>query len=252
MAIPVIITVVTANIIPTKPASVFRMIKNSDRIIVSIVGVLFAAVTVYFAFPQTVSAFKALAGAPIASQLLKGKRQEPEDLGKLALSRENAVIWGENPAYLRELAWAYHDQVRGASPESRKRLLKVTRDTLLRELKSRPLDAVAWWRLGVVSAAIDGKPGAQSAIYVWRSVRVQPNAMGLMPVRLRAIAAHWWRFTPEQRRDVRPQFTVLWKKNPKAVIRIARNARLRGVIRGAMAIDPRALGEFEDALTGNS
>lgn len=252
MAIPVIITVATANIIPTEPAPVSTMIKSSERFFVSIVGVSFAVVIMYFAFPQTVSAFKALGGVPIASQLLKGKNQTPEDLRKLALSRVDAVVWGADPAHLRELAWAYHHQVRVAPPESRTRLLNATRDTLAMELKARPLNAIAWWRLGVVRAAIDGKPGTKSATYVWQSVRVQPNAMGLMPARLRAIAANWFRFTPAQRRDVRPQFTALWKKNPKAMIRLARNDGLRGTIRGALAIDPRALGEFEDALAGRS
>ena len=93
-----------------------------------------------------------------------------------------------------------------------------------------------------------GGTTARSATYQWHSVSVQPNAMKLIPLRLGAISDNWFCFEESQPRDVRVQFAVAWRRDPKTVIRIAENLRRRAVIRAALATEPRLLAAFEEAL----
>lgn len=224
------------------------MTKGSDRYSTFLVGLLFAVGIFYFALPQGISAFKALDGDRIANAVGSGEQLESDALRKLAVSRADALVWGENPVYARDLARAYHRLSRNAAPETRKSVRAAAHDASERELRARPLNAVAWWRLGVMRAELDGGTTARSASYLWQSVNVQPNAMNLIPLRLRAISDNWFRFDAVQRRDVRPQFAAAWRRDPKSVIRIAENPRRQAVIQAALATEPRLLGAFEEAL----
>ena len=208
----------------------------------------FAGILFYLAFPQAVAAYKALDGARIAGMVGKGVPQEPEDLRRLAVSRAEALAWGANPAYANDLAVAYHILSRKVAPQTRSSLLSSAHDASAAEIRMRPLNTRAWWRLGVTRAALDGRTTANSATYQWYSVRTQPHAMNLVPLRLRAISDNWFRFTPAQRRDVRPQFALAWRQDSKAVIRIAVSPRRQAVIRAGLATSPALLGAFEEAL----
>ena len=225
------------------------MIKGSDRYVIFLVGLLFAAGLAYLGFPRGVAAFKALDGVRIANAVAQGKPQEPEDLRRLAVSRAQSLVWGSNPAYANELAVAYRLLSREVPPETRKSLWEAAYTASETELRAQPLNAYAWWRLGVMRSALDGATTARSASFQWHSVRVQPHAMNLVPLRLRAISDNWFQFDAGQRRDVRPQFAIAWRQDPKAVIRIAANPRRQAVIRAGLAIDPRLLGAFESALS---
>jgi hypothetical protein len=224
------------------------MIKGSDRYAIFVVGLLFAVGIFYLALHQGISAFKALDGDRIANAMKKGAPEESEDLRKLAVSRADALVWGANPAYAGDLAVAYQVLSRQVSAGTRKSVRTAAHDASEAELRAGPLNAYAWWRLGVLRAALDGGTTARSASYQWRSVRVQPNAMTLMPARLSAISDNWFRFEVAQRREVRPQFAAAWERDSKAVLRLAKNSRRRAVIRGALAIYPAISGAFEEAL----
>lgn len=226
------------------------MIKGSDRYAIFVVGLLLAVGIFYLAVPQSLSALKAQDGVRTATALASGGQPESDDLRKLAVSRADALVWGENPAYARELAHTYHRLSRYAAPEARKSVRLAAHDASERELRARPLNAIAWWRLGVMRAALDDAATSRSASYLWQSVHVQRNAMNLIPLRLRAISDNWFRFDTAQRRDVRPQFAAAWRLDPEAVIRIAENPRRGAVIRAALATEPRLLGGFEKALPG--
>lgn len=224
------------------------MIRLLDRYRLFLAGLLVAAGVFYLAVPRSIAVFNALDGVQTANALVAGKYLLSEDLRKLAVSRAAALAWGENPVYTRDLARAYHRLSRRAPPGTRKSLQGAAHDISAREVRARPMNAVAWWRLGVMRAAIAGRPQAQSAAYLHRSILMQRNAMTLMPLRLRAVSDHWRQFDPAQRRDVRPQFAAAWRRDPKSVIRIAQNPHRRAVIRAALATDPRLLGAFEAAL----
>jgi hypothetical protein len=227
------------------------MIKGSDRYGVFLIGLLVAASLLYFGFPRGVATVKALDGVRIASAMSKGTPQEPEDLRRLALSRAEALVWGADPVYARELSRSYHALLDFSGPDGRQSVVSAIRDASAAELTMRPLNAVAWWRLAVVTAAGEGMPQTDGATFLWHSVQVQPNAMSLIPLRLRTIIDHWGRFDAEQRPDVQPQFSAAWRRDPSSVMRLAENARRRAIIRAGLATEPWLLGAFEKALAKN-
>lgn len=227
------------------------MIKGSDRLGVAVAGVLVAAGLMYLAVPQGLSAVSALPATRDVKILSLGVQQGPEELRKIAASRARALEWGGNPAYARELSSAYHSMIRWVAPENRRSLIAATGDATVAELRMRPLNATAWWRLSVTEAARRGKPTRQSARYVARSVDVQPNAMTLMPIRLENIILNWWLFDTGERPGMRAQFFKTWSSQPGRVVKLAKNEAYSGIIRGALAIDPLAAGTLEDALAKN-
>ena len=228
------------------------MIKGSDRYSVFLVGLLVAVSLMYLGFPQAVSAFKALDGVAVAKTLGDRDRQDPEELRKLVEVSADALAWGRDPLYARNLSRSYLALAGHADPAARSALLTATLDASVAELKERPLNARAWWRIAIMREAIDRRPSAQSALYLWHSVRVQPNALSLMSLRLRAITDNWFRFSPQQRRDVIPQFAMVWKRDRKAVLGLAQNLRRRGVISAALAFDADLLRAFEESLEEKS
>lgn len=248
MAIPVIITADTANTIPTDQQAARRMIKGSDRISVFLVDLLVGAALLYTGFPRGVAALKALDGVRIANAMSKGTQQEPEDLRRLAVSRAQALVWGADPVYARELSRTYNALADIPGSENRTLALKAAREASLAELTMRPLNAVAWWRLALMSASIEEGPKARVPTYLWHSVQVQPNAMALVPIRLWTIIDHWGSFDATQRRDIRPQFAAAWRRDSRSVMRLAENPRRRAIIRAGLATEPALLGAFEGAL----
>lgn len=207
-----------------------------------------AGLLLYFAVPRGLAAFAALDGDAIAHAVSTGKPQGADDLRRLAVSRAAALTWGENAAYANELAVAYRLLGRVAAPETRKGLRNAAYDLSVAEIRARPLNAYAWWRLGVLRAAIDGGSTARSAAFQVQSVRAQPHAMKLIPLRLRAICDNWLRLDAAQRRDMRPQFVLAWNRDRKSVLRIAENPWRRAVIAAALATAPETLQAFETAL----
>lgn len=227
------------------------MIKGSDRFSVFLVGLLVGAALLYTGFPRGVAALKALDGVRIANAMSEGKQQQAEDLRRLAVSRAQALVWAADPVYARELSRTYNALANNPGSENRALALKAAREASLAELAMRPLNAVAWWRLALMSALIEDGPKAGIKIYLWHSVQVQPNAMTLVPIRLWTIIDHWGSFDAGQRRDIRPQFAAAWRRDSKSVLRLAENPRRRAIIRAGLATEPALLGAFESALAKN-
>jgi len=224
------------------------MIKNSDRFAVAVAGPLLALALIYFAVPQGLSALSALPASREADNLSKGIEQGPEELRKLAGSRAEALNWGGNPQYARELSSAYYSMIRWVAPENRRSLIAATRNATVAELQVRPLNALAWWRLVVLDDYRTGTASRQSARYLARSVEDQPNAMTLMPHRLGSIIYNWWLFDTGERQKISAQFLKTWRRDPGSVVKLAENKAISGIVRGALATDPLVAGAFEDAL----
>jgi len=224
------------------------MTRRSERYFVALIGLLFAAGVFYMALPQALSAFRTLDGVRAAADLSKGERPQPEDLRKLVRSRAGALIRGANAVYARELSRAYHALSFSGTTETRRSAVKAAFSASAKELRMRPLNASAWWRLAVMRARIDGRASPKGAGFLWQSVNVQPHAMTLVPIRLRAITDHWFQFTAAQREAMRDQFALAWQMDRQAVLRLAEVSRRRAVIRAGLATRPSLLAAFEAVL----
>ena len=195
------------------------------------------------------SALLALPGVQIAESLEKGAKLGPEQLRKLAASRAAALTWGNDPQNARDLARAYHGLIRWVSLDNRKSIATATMDASVSELRARPVNATAWWRLGAIETlATGGRTTPRSALYLWRSVEVQPHAMTLLPRRLHGILLNWPRFAAADQRELHPQFLATWRGHRRPMLKLAANARYRAIIRRALADDPEVAAEFEKAL----
>lgn len=214
----------------------------------ALTGLIVSAGILYFAIPRTGAAFAALNGAWIADRLVADVKPSDDDIRKLALSRNNAQLWSNDPEYARHLALAYQEMAKRASPDQRKSLVQASHDATFRELTMRPMNGIAWWRLGKASYNLAGGPSRKTASYQWRSVQMAPNIMIMMPVRLNSILLNWFYFEPEARKGMQDQFAAAWRWNRPSVLKIAENRLHRSVIRAVMAADPALLQEYEARL----
>lgn len=223
------------------------MIKNTDRIIVGIAGVLVAAALLYLGLPRTVAAFKAFDSDPAAAEINRGERPDTDRLRRLVVNRTSLLGWNADPRLARQLAGAYHQLASTKDIANRPAILLAARDASIAELALRPLNATAWWRLGHIENVRGGFPSRKTADYLVRSLRVQPNAFDLTIKRLNDILGHWGYLDPGHRRDVGVQIAAIWqlRRFRERFQELASPPFYRGVIRATLLDKPEILEDFD-------
>lgn len=224
------------------------MSKRTTPYLTAVIGLIVSVAIFYFAMPRSGAAFAALNGAWVVERLIAREKPSDDDIRKLALSRDNALRWSNDPEYARHLALAYQVMAKRASVDQRKSLTQASFEATRRELAMRPMNGVAWWRLGKSGYNLTGGPTPKTAAYHWRSVQMAPNIMVMMPTRLNSIVLNWFYFGLEAREGVRYQFGATWRWNRPSVLKIAENRLHRAIIRAVMAADPALLEEYEARL----
>lgn len=225
------------------------MIRGSDRYWVALFGMALSGALLWIAVPSGISLAPAVSGNSAMASFYRGSNLAPEVLDRAAAGRERALLRYESSAFRADLSalyfvlWRVHDMPAG-TPDSLRRATEATG----RSLRARPLQARDWWRASVLSHDLAGRPTRRSAELLLRSVELQPNAMNLLPHRLRTVVDHWDVFTDGERRSLAGQFAAAFTAHPWEVGVLARDLRTRTIVRAQLALSPEILGRFEVRL----
>jgi len=226
------------------------MIKSTDRISVALAGLVFALAVLYLVVPRLAATFLALNGDAIANELATGEMPAAADLRKLVVNRTDVLNRDRDPRYARDLSRAYHNLIEKVEWANQGSIVQAVRDASLTELTMRPLNAVAWWRLGVMENNRAGRPTRKSAMYLWRSLQVQANAPGMTTTRLRSILDNWLQFDAAERRVLGDHVADIWRehRHRRDLLKIVERSRRQATMRAALLNHFDMLGQFEAEL----
>lgn len=209
------------------------------------VGAVLGIALLYFAFPRGAVVTESVAGDRMVRQVVTGTYVARDDMESLARSRVRALTWAPDPAMSLQLSEIYRRLWKDAPADQVRIDAQRTRSATIDDLMHRPMMARAWWRLALADKVIAGRPTEESRAALLMSVRMQPNAMSLVPVRLRLILEHWGTLAPAEREELVPQFAEAISWDVEQVAEFAANPVYRAVIRGVLSVHPRLLGIFE-------
>lgn len=221
------------------------MISRTDIFQVTLVGAILGIAILYFALPRGAGVTEAVAGDRLVRQVVSGAYVSRDDMESLARGRERALTWVSDPAMSLQLSEIYRRLWKDASADRVRIEAERTRTATIGDLMHRPMMSRAWWRLALADTVLAGRPTDDSRAALLMSVRMQPNAMSLVPVRLRLILEHWGTLSPADREMLRPQFAEAVRRDVDLVAEFAANPVYRAVIRGVLSAHPRLLGIFE-------
>ena len=215
---------------------------------VAFIGVV-AAVFVVLAFPRFEAALTALPGDRFEAQLSRGKTLSLTELDRIIDSRRDALRVSPNPELAKELALASHRKWAATAGDARRAAVEQTAEAARMEITALPLAAYGWWRYARAKTVLAGAPGREAVKALLMSIRTQPNAARLMPMRLSTIFRNWIAFSFEERSALSGEILATWKKNRFPTLELARNQAYRVWIRlGIIEADADEIARFDEYL----
>lgn len=198
--------------------------------------------------PNAIGQFAALPGNPALKLLLGGSMPSEAGFDRIQRSRDRALMWTENPGWRIDKGAAYLAQAlaterEGGDPAA---LLQQAREQLRTGLSRRPADGVAWLWLATTEYRLGQEDAAALALRM--SLTTAPVDPSITLPRASLALLMWPRLDPATRDAAGREMAQAAEHIPQDLIVAADDVGRRQELRAALANDPEASEDIEQAL----
>jgi hypothetical protein len=252
MVTPEIITAVTKNIMPIKPAGTrparrLRIWSEGTRIVA---GLALGLALIWLAMPRTMAAFSNLPGDPVLRAMQSGQPVTGDDLHGFIASREHALEWIDAGRAWTDLGLAYINLAKQAGYNTKSGRINIEQGAKAVEagLSKTPANAYAWARLTFLNLRRNDRDvDARNSLVL--SLFTGPYERSLAHTRIQYGLAVWHSLNASQQALVHDQIVFLDRFDRRRLHQIVRkNRNLKVIALTALANYPERQTALRAAL----